>query len=83
LNQVDPSSAAVLATYVTGENDTTGSGALAFYGGLFFDFVGTRVYTFDTSTKAVMLLGTAPIMVTGAGQSTCVPTDAGPPAPLR
>ena len=83
LNQVDPTSASLLATYVTGENDSASDGALAYYGGLFFDFVGKKVFTFDTQSMALTPLGTAPLQVTGAGQSTCVPTDAGPPAELR
>ncbi len=83
LNEVDPTTASVVTTYVTGENDSDSDGALAYYGGLFYDFVGMQVYTFDTQTKVASLLGDAPILVTGAGQSTCVPADAGPPSPLR
>jgi hypothetical protein len=80
LNQLNPANAAVLNTYSTGL-DSENTQALAFYGGLFFDFIGSAVYTFDVSTKAVKSLGTAPLLVTGAGQSTCVPTSA-PPPPL-
>ena len=83
LNEIDPTDATVLSTYVTGEDDSADSGALAFYGGLFYDFVGTRVFTFDTATMKTSPLGTAPLEVTGAGQSTCVPTTAPPPAVLH
>jgi hypothetical protein len=40
------------------------------------------VSSFDTVTSTTVSLGVAPIEVTGAGQSTCVPntpTDAGAP----
>jgi hypothetical protein len=40
------------------------------------------VYSYDVATMTTTMLGNAPISVTGAGQSTCVPTsptDAGAP----
>ncbi len=82
LNQLDPANASVKTSWVTGEN-SSGDQALAYYGGLFYDFIGATVYTYDTVKKTAALLGTAPLMVTGAGQSTCVPTTSIPPAPLR
>jgi hypothetical protein len=82
LNELDPDSGAVLRTWSTGE-DAENSQALAYYGGRFFDFIGNAVFTYDTATSTVSSIGTAPIFVTGAGQSTCVPTDAGPPALLK
>lgn len=82
LNQIDPSNAAVRKTYTTGL-DSENSQALAYYGGLFYDFIGDAVSTFDPVTGKTTPLGTAPLLVTGAGQSTCVPTTAPPPAPLR
>ena len=81
LNQINPTNAAVLASYQTGQS--LNSQALAYYGGLFYDFVGSSVFTFDTTTKVATSLGTAPLSVTGAGQSTCVPQTAPPPAPIH
>jgi hypothetical protein len=83
LELLDPANAAILASYVTGENDSTKSGALAYYGGLFFDFIGPEVYTFDAATKTATSIGRSPMQVTGAGQSTCVPASAPPPAMLQ
>jgi hypothetical protein len=57
--------------------------ALAYYGGLFYDFVGKSVYTIDANTGAVVNIGVAPIYVDGAGTSTCVPASAAPPARLQ
>jgi hypothetical protein len=82
LNELDPGSAAVIQSWKTGE-DSQNTQALAYYGGLFYVFIGNAVYTFDTTTGTTKPIGTAPIYVTGAGQSTCVPTDAGPPSELR
>jgi len=51
-----------------------GDQALAFYGGSFYAFEDNVVYQFDPSTQKTTMLGKAPLQVTGAGQSTCVPT---------
>ncbi len=82
LNQLDAENASTLHTWSTGE-DSENTQALAYYGGLFYDFIGDAVYTFDTKTGATESIGVAPIYVTGAGQSTCVPRDAGAPAMLK
>ncbi len=82
LNEVDPSNASILTTWTTGQNSMD-TQALAYYGGLFYDFIGDAVYTYDTTSKTTKSIGTAPIFVTGAGQSTCVPGDAGPPDILK
>jgi hypothetical protein len=82
LNQINPTTGAIVQSWTTGL-DSENTQALAYYGGLFYDFIGSAVSTYNTSTKAVTSLGNAPLMVTGAGQSTCVPTSAPPPPPLR
>ena len=45
-------------------------GAIAYYGGLFYDFLDSDVYTFECTTRVATSIGTAPLEVTGAGQST-------------
>jgi hypothetical protein len=82
LNRIDPSTARVLRQWSTGE-DSENSQALAYWGGLFFDFIGNRAFTYDVTTGKTTSIGTAPLFVTGAGQSTCVPTDAGAPPNIK
>jgi hypothetical protein len=82
LYEITPTTGAVVTSWVTGEMGG-GSEALAYYGGLFYDFLDSDVYTFDPTTKVATSIGTAPLEVTGAGQSTCVPTTAPPPAPIK
>lgn len=79
LNQIDPYTAVVVKEYVTHENGLNDQ-ALAYYGGLFYDFIGEEIYSYDTATQATVNVGKAPLDVTGAGQSTCVPTV---PPPLH
>lgn len=55
-----------------------GDQALAFWGGSFYAFESNVLCQFDPSTGKTKTLGNAPLLVTGAGQSTCVPTV--PPA---
>jgi hypothetical protein len=50
-----------------------GSQALAFWGGSFYAFENSTIYQYDPAAKTTTSLGSAPLMVTGAGQSTCVP----------
>jgi hypothetical protein len=78
LYEIQPTTGAIANTYTV---DAPGGGdqALAFWGGSFYAFESGDIYTFDTGTKATMDLGAAPLSVTGAGQSTCVPMVA-PPA---
>jgi hypothetical protein len=77
LYEIAPSNASVVTTY---SPNASGGGdqALAFWGGSFYLFEDGVVYQFDPSTNATTMLGNAPLSVTGAGQSTCVPTVAPP-----
>jgi hypothetical protein len=50
-----------------------GSQALAFWGGSFYAFENSSIYQYDPGKKTTAPLGAAPLNVTGAGQSTCVP----------
>ena len=56
-----------------------GSQALAFWGGSFYAFENSAIYQYDPGKKTTKPLGTAPLNVTGAGQSTCVPKVPPPP----
>jgi hypothetical protein len=81
LYQITPATAMVTRTYQVNAPGT-GSQALAYFGGRFYAFESNTVYEYDPVTNAVTTLGTAPLNVTGAGQSTCVPQtpqDGGPP----
>jgi hypothetical protein len=81
LYRIDPATAMVARTYQVNAPGT-GSQALAYFGGRFYAFENNVVYEYDPVTNAVAMLGTAPLTVTGAGQSTCVPQtpqDGGPP----
>jgi len=82
LYELTPTSGAVVNSWVTTETGG-GSEALAFYGGLFYDFLNSDVFTFDPTTHVATSIGTAPLEVTGAGQSTCVPMSAPPPAVIK
>jgi len=72
LFEFNPTNAAVIKEYAI---KATGGGdqALANYGGSFYAFEGMTVNAFDPKTGSTMFLENAPIQVTGAGQSTCVP----------
>lgn len=50
-----------------------GSQALAFWGGRFYAFEDSDINEYDPMMKTTKSIGTAPLSVTGAGQSTCVP----------
>ncbi len=81
LYQVNPANATVVKTYTVGANGG-GNQALAYFGGRFYAFENGVVFEYDTKTNTTKSLGNAPLQVTGAGQSTCVPTvpqEAGPP----
>lgn len=73
LYEINPTNAQLLKSY---SPSAMGGGdqALAFYGGSFYAFEDNVVYQFDPSTQKTTMLGKAPLQVTGAGQSTCVPT---------
>jgi hypothetical protein len=69
---VDPNTAATIGKSTLSANGG-GSQALAFWGGRFYAFENDTIYEFDPGTKTTQGLGSAPLSVTGAGQSTCVP----------
>jgi hypothetical protein len=82
LYEINPSSAAIMKTYTIPNASGGGDQALAYFGGRFYAFENDAVYEYDPVANTTKNIGTAPISVTGAGQSTCVPstpTDAGPP----
>lgn len=56
-----------------------GSQALAFWGGSFYAFENSAIFEYDPAKKTTTAKGNAPLQVTGAGQSTCVPLVAPPP----
>jgi hypothetical protein len=78
LYQFDPSNA---ATRSSAALDATGGGsqALAFWGGRFYAFENDSIYEYDPGAKTTKQIGTSPLQVTGAGQSTCVPKVPPPP----
>jgi len=85
LYQIDPATAKVLQTYSVNAAGT-GAEALAYFGARFYVFESGIVYEYDPVANTVQTLGPAPLQVTGAGQSTCVPTvavDAGTPPPVQ
>jgi len=73
LYEINPSNADIVTTYAPGASGG-GDQALAFYGGSFYLFENDVVYQFDPTTHKTTMLGMAPLQVTGAGESTCVPT---------
>lgn len=81
LYQVNPASAAVMKTY-TINAPGGGNQALAYFGGRFYAFENGAVCEYDTQNNTTKNVGNAPLQITGAGQSTGVPTvpqEAGPP----
>jgi hypothetical protein len=80
LFNLDPKTAAVISKVPIG---ATGGGdqALAFWGGSFYAFENDIIYQYDPKMATTMSLGMAPLSVTGAGQSTCVPKVPPPPPP--
>ncbi len=78
LYNFSPSSAATIKSYAIAANGG-GAQALAFWGGSFYAFENSVIYQFDPKQSTTTKLGSAPLTVTGAGQSTCVPQVAPPP----
>jgi hypothetical protein len=81
LYDLDPEDAGVIRSYAIGTSGG-GSEALAYFGGVFYAWWNNATYAFDPDAGTTTSLGLAPLEVTGAGQSTCVPnapTDAGAP----
>jgi hypothetical protein len=72
LYELDPTSA---KTMTSAAISATGGGsqALAFWGGRFYAFENSAIFEYDPTAKTTKNIGTAPLNVTGAGQSTCVP----------
>lgn len=75
LIQIDPMTAKVLSSHPFSFSIGTGY-AFAFWGGDFWIFHGTGTSTvtkYDPMTKMESTAGTAPILIVGAGVSTCAP----------
>jgi hypothetical protein len=81
LYEVDPTSAAVLKTTPLSPAVGGGDQALAYWGGEFYAFENNVIWQYDPKTSAIGTPGSAPLSVTGAGQSTCVPKTGAPPPP--
>jgi hypothetical protein len=79
LNKIDPTTGNVVASFDTAQAVEMGTQALAFWGGTFYVFVDSAIYAYDPGKNATTTLSDAPIRVTGAGQSTCVPKVPPPP----
>jgi hypothetical protein len=73
LYELNPSTGAVMKSM---KPSAAGGGdqALAYWGGSFYAFENNVAYQYDPTKNTTTKLGNAPIQVTGAGQSTCVPT---------
>lgn len=78
LYKLSPTSGAVLSS-ATLNAGVGGNQALAFWGGSFYAFENGVIYQYDPVKKTTASLGNAPLQVTGAGQSTCVPKTPPPP----
>jgi hypothetical protein len=78
LYKLNPKNGAVIQSYALAASGG-GSQALAFWGGSFYAFENGAINRYDPKTNATVALGNAPLQITGAGQSTCVPTTP-PPA---
>jgi hypothetical protein len=76
--KIDPATAAVLQTLDAGAPGAVNQG-FAFWGGSFYMFENGVINRYDPKTRTNTSLGMAPITVTGAGQSTCVPMVPPPP----
>jgi hypothetical protein len=72
LYELDPKTAAVMKTTSLGALGQ-GNQALAFWGGSFYAFENDAIYQVDPIKQTAARVGTAPVTITGAGQSTCVP----------
>jgi len=81
LYEVNPANADVIKS--TPLDPATGGGdqALAYWGGEFYAFENDVIWQYDPKTGAVGTPGSAPLSITGAGQSTCVPKMGAPPPP--
>ncbi|HWW54445.1 MAG TPA: hypothetical protein VNY84_11785, partial [Acidimicrobiales bacterium] len=78
LFDLDPTNGAVKSS---ANLATSGGGtqALAFWGGSFYAFENNVINRYDPKMATTTMLGMAPLDVTGAGQSTCVPKVPPPP----
>jgi hypothetical protein len=78
LFNVNPANASVISHSPIGQAGG-GDQALAFWGGSFYAFENDIIYQYDPKKKTSKSLGMAPLSITGAGQSTCVPKVPPPP----
>ena len=86
LDAIDPGTAKVTKTYSVNAPATVQTQALAFFGAKFYAFEDSVVYAYDPMANTTVSVGKAPLSVSGAGQSTCVPqvqVDAGVPPPVQ
>ncbi len=72
LYELDPTTGATISMSPLGVSGG-GAQALAFWGGAFYAFENSVAYQYDVTKKTATSIGNAPLSVTGAGQSTCVP----------
>ena len=79
LHQLSPKDASTIGSWPLAAKGG-GSQALAFWGGSFYAFENSAIFQYDPIKKTTTPVGTAPLQVTGAGQSTCVPKVAPPPS---
>ena len=84
LDEIDPGTAKVMKTYSVNAPASKQTQALAFFGANFYAFEDSVVYAYNPAAGTSTMVGMAPLSVTGAGQSTCVPqapVDAGTKPP--
>jgi hypothetical protein len=81
LYEVNPTNADVIKSKALSPADGGGDQALAYWGGEFYAFEDNVIWQYDPKTGAVGTPGSAPLSITGAGQSTCVPQTGAPPPP--
>lgn len=78
LHQLSPKDATTIGSWPISATGG-GSQALAFWGGSFYAFENSAISQYDPTKKTTTPVGNAPLQVTGAGQSTCVPKVPPPP----
>jgi hypothetical protein len=74
LGEVDKNTAAVLSTAPQTSAPGASNFAFAFWGGDFYQFVGSDVLRYRPADKSTVKVATTTIQVVGAGVSTCAPT---------
>jgi hypothetical protein len=81
LYNLAPTTGAVLSMQTIPNATGGGDQGLAFWGGSFWAFENNVINQYDPKTATTTKHGTAPLSITGAGQSTCVPRVPPPPPP--